>query len=272
MSYDRGKHLVMHVDSNIVPERPFLQGLPLPASTDTFTPVAHEDFDNLVQEAIRDAGITIKSSEYGLSNPEKDPSNIGVRYRHKFFVAHDTVDNVTDGVGMVIGARSSTDKSFAAGLVFGQRVFICDNTAFSGEYVLRRKHTRHILRDLPKMISAGMGTYFDQKEMQAKLVERLREQHLNPIRLDHLLVEGAERGIITYSDIRKVKSEFYDPSVQGVAHEQTGWGAHNAFTYHLQKYSEGSRVNRTLRLSGLFRTQFAPDLVDPRVALREAND
>lgn len=251
MSWEKGKHLVMHVDSNIVPERPFLRDLPLPEATETWQPVSHLDFDNLVQRAIEDAGIKIKSSEYGMSRPDE------YGFRHKFFVAHDTVDEVTDGVGMIIGARNSTDKSFAAGLVFGSRVFICDNTAFSGEYVLRRKHTAHILRDLPKMIAAGMGTYFNEVEAQGKLIDRMKNYRLSPHGLEthDLLVRSAERRIIPWADIPKVKKEFIEPT-KNVA-EPTMWGLHNAFTYTLQKYVEGTRVDRTLRLSGVFRSEFA---------------
>tara|TARA_R110000824_G_scaffold19793_2_gene75898 strand:- start:20129 stop:20971 length:843 start_codon:yes stop_codon:yes gene_type:complete len=254
MGFSRAKHLIMHVDSQVVPQRPFLKGLPLPEATNTFTPVAHEDFDNLVQQAISDAGIKIKQSEYGLSNTDSDG------YQHKFFVAHDTVDEVTGGVNMVIGARSSTDKSFAAGLVFGQRVTICDNRAFSGEYVLRRKHTRHILRDLPKMIAAGMGTYFQQAELQAKLIESLKDEDVNRYCLHDTLIGAAERTIIPWADIPKIKSHFYEPT-DGNKFEETGWGLHNAFTYHLtNKYTQGSSIDRSLRMSGLFRSTFAPEL------------
>jgi hypothetical protein len=54
-------------------------------------------------------------------------------------------DDYTDTVGL----RNSHDKSFPIGIAFGSRVFVCDNLAFHGEHVIRRKHTVKAKRELP---------------------------------------------------------------------------------------------------------------------------
>ncbi len=43
-----------------------------------------------------------------------------------------------------VGLRNSHDKRFPIGISFGSRVFVCDNLAFSGDRVIRRKHTRRM--------------------------------------------------------------------------------------------------------------------------------
>ena len=53
----------------------------------------------------------------------------------------------------VLGFRNDNKLRFPAGMVLGVGVFVCDNLCFNGEVQLRRKHTRHIKRDLPPMIS-----------------------------------------------------------------------------------------------------------------------
>jgi hypothetical protein len=53
----------------------------------------------------------------------------------------------------VVGIRNSHDKAFAAGIIAGAQVLVCDNLCFSGEILLARKHTGHIHYDLPVMVT-----------------------------------------------------------------------------------------------------------------------
>jgi hypothetical protein len=45
------------------------------------------------------------------------------------------------------------DKSFPIGIAFGSRVFVCDNLAFVGDRVIRRKHTSKAKRELPGLVT-----------------------------------------------------------------------------------------------------------------------
>ena len=62
----------------------------------------------------------------------------------------------------VLGLRNSHDKTFPAGIVAGAQLFICDNLSFSGEVKFARKHTSHIVRDLPQITSRAIGQLLDQ--------------------------------------------------------------------------------------------------------------
>ena len=147
--------LMLHVDSENV-QRDELALLPTPPATETWQPVGHGVFDGLVRESLAKAGIAVQRSHYGLSRPSEEG------FRHRLFAILETQDRILDGqVGLTIGLRNSTDQSMSAGLVYGNRVFVCDNLAFAGEYVIRRKHTARILQDLPAMIDRGVGQFFD---------------------------------------------------------------------------------------------------------------
>jgi hypothetical protein len=52
-----------------------------------------------------------------------------------------------------VGLRNSHDKSFPIGIAFGSRVFVCDNLAFIGDHVIRRKHTVKAKRELPGLVT-----------------------------------------------------------------------------------------------------------------------
>lgn len=51
-----------------------------------------------------------------------------------------------------VGLRNSHEKRFPVGMSFGSKVFVCDNLAFVGDHVIKRKHTANLKRDLPGLI------------------------------------------------------------------------------------------------------------------------
>src|SRR6185295_13974528 len=64
---------------------------------------------------------------------------------------------------LAIGLRSSYDRTLSVGLAAGSRVFCCDNLAFSGEVQAARKHTVHVLRDLPDMVYRMLSNVCQQR-------------------------------------------------------------------------------------------------------------
>jgi hypothetical protein len=51
------------------------------------------------------------------------------------------VHGLTQERGLSLGFRNSMDKSMVVGIVSGTKVFVCDNLAFSGDYLTFHKHT-----------------------------------------------------------------------------------------------------------------------------------
>jgi hypothetical protein len=139
----------------------------------------------------------------------------------------------------------------SAGLVYGNRVFVCDNMAFTGEYVIRRKHTARILEDLPTLIDQGVGQYVEQADRQRVLIERLQNQPFTDHEAYHTMVNAAARHIIPYANIKAVRKEWHEPS-HNVFSARTGWSLYNSFTEVMKRYVPEAAANRTLRLTGFF--------------------
>jgi hypothetical protein len=239
--------LMLHVDAQNV-QRDELKGLSTPLPTQTWHPVSHEMFDSLVRQSLTKAGITITQSHYGLSKSTEEG------YRHRLFAILETQDKILSGqVGLTIGLRNSTDQSMSAGLVYGNRVFICDNLAFTGEYVIRRKHTARILEDLPAIIDRGVGKYFEQLERQRMLIERLQNHNLGDPEAYYTMVDAAARGIIPYSGIKTVRQEWHNPGHE-VFSARTSWSLYNCFTEAMKRYVPEAAADRTLRLTGFFQS------------------
>lgn len=237
--------LTLHMDSENV-EREELKALPAPPATETWQPVSHGHFDALVRDSLHRAGIEVAQSSYGLSMPTEEG------FRHRLFAVLETRNHLLDGqVGLVIGLRNSTDQSMAAGLVYGHRVFVCDNMAFAGEYVIRRKHTARILEDLPSLIDRGVGQFFEQAQRQRILIERLQNREMDDKDACFAMIEGAAKRIIPYSAIRDVRKEWHAPGHEAFA-PRTGWSLYNCFTEAMKRYVPETAAERTLRLTGFF--------------------
>jgi len=96
-----------------------------------------------------------------------------------------TLRSAYGNYGDIVGLRNSHDKSFPIGIAFGSRVFVCDNTAFIGEHVIRRKHTVKAKRELPGLVTEIVQPLQQQRIAQnqkllayqeAPLTRRLRSR------------------------------------------------------------------------------------------------
>ena len=241
--------LMLHVDSASAQAQDLVE-LPVPPATETWQPISHYAFDSLVRATIEDAGIEVRQVEYGLSRVTEEG------FRHKLFGIYHTANDILQGeAGATIGFRNSTDQSLSAGLVFGSRIFVCDNLAFAGQFVIKRKHTKRILDDLPRLVRLGIGQFEAQVGAQKQLFTRLKETEITSPHVNDMLVRAAASGVISFAGIRKVRKEWLAPS-HDAFRERSAWSLYNAFTEVAKSYEPIPRSQRTLMLTGLFRREF----------------
>ena len=132
--------LILHAGANLV-SYDELRTVPLPPATDTHVPVAHHEIVELVRYTLGFYQHEIVEEHHAIM-PD------GMRYFGLM-----TLRSPYGNYGDVVGLRNSHDKSFPIGIAFGSRVFVCDNTAFVGEHVIRRKHTVKAKRELPGLVT-----------------------------------------------------------------------------------------------------------------------
>jgi hypothetical protein len=81
-----------------------------------------------------------------------------------------------------VGLRNSNDRTFPIGIAFGSRVFVCDNLAFIGDQVIRRKHTVKAKRELPGLVKEIVQPLQAQRIAQnGKLLITKRRPSLTPL-------------------------------------------------------------------------------------------
>lgn len=211
-----------------------------PAPTDTHFPIPH---DVLLDETRR----LVASHDLRIVNEGHALAHEGNRYFGLMEVAPaiPTVPApralaITDGAShtdglvkpdfaTIVGVRNSHDKAFSAGLVVGSQVFVCDNLAFSGEVQMRRKHSRHILRDLPSLLEAAMGKLMGMRAHQDLRIQSYKDAEIDSRTAHDLMVRGMRAGVVPSSKLTKVVDQWEKP-----AHEdfepRTVWSLFNSFT------------------------------------------
>jgi hypothetical protein len=233
--------LTLHCGGERV-DRDALRALPQPVGlTPTHFPISHYEFVSQTISQLEQVGVSVTSEAHGLM---KDAS----RYFGIFGLGGGNDD---DGYGLVVGLRNSHDRSVIAALALGAYVNVCDNLSFSGEVTIERKHTRWILRDLPKLMNEAVGKIVAQRVTMKQRVDRYREFELDDVHAHDLMIRSLRSGIVGASKLPLVVNEWNQPQHDEFK-PRTAWSLFNAFTEVLKGYEIHSSFARSQPLHGLF--------------------
>ena len=226
-----------------------------PPNTITHFPIPHHELIEVALNSARgDFGFEIVNQAHGMTHD-------GARYFGLFEVQSDMLDYAP-----IIGLRNSHDMAFSAGLVIGSQVFVCDNLAFSGEIKIARKHTRNIMRDLPLMMGRAFERLGDMQKHMELRIDAYKSTDLNDQQRDHVLMNAARMGALSWSNLGKVHNELLNPTHAadefGVC-EDSAWNLFNACTEVLKTRSSNGPDPRW--------TQFLHRVFDQAVDLGDFN-
>jgi len=243
----KNANLVLHCGATAV-DRSELALAPMPEATDTYQPIAHDHFIDLVENKMRDVGFTFGSQVHSLTR----------NGQRSFSMVQLMNGSQQDEHALVMGVRNSYDKAFAATVLFGAYVFLCDNLSYSAEVVIGRKHTTHILRDLPDLVAAGVGQTKAMSYVQDQRFEVYRDFKLTDARADRLMIEMIRRDAINTSRFDKLVTEWYEPRVDHGP--RRAWRLFNACTEALKGAPPHDMPRRTIELQAIMdaETGFTP--------------
>lgn len=217
--------------------RPTLEGVVLPPTTKSYQPIGHSWLLNQLEDAVRDMGFAFGSEHHGLSHD-------GNRYFG--LIELRGVLDVNADYTIQMGVRNSLDKRFGAQVAFGAQVLVCANLCFGGEYMLGRKHTTHIERDLPPLIADTLKGIPQLAADQDNRFNAYQEAPLSVRNADHLIMNMLRAGAVNTSRIEKVIKEWDEPSFDHG--DRTVWRAFNAATQALKGANIHEMPMRTIRL------------------------
>lgn len=224
---------MLHCGAESVDEEALAQ-VSVPEATSSYQPLTHLDFLKNVRFVLGEHGYQISKEYHGLT-----------RGGDRYFGTVELENNATDrDFGWVVGLRNSYDKSYPAGLVAGSRVFVCDNLSFSGEIVVRRKHTTHILRDLPRLVDGMVSQLHASFQKQSEQFDTYKRSELTNGQANDIIVKCLEFGVIPSADVLDVVKEYKQPRYEAFE-GRTAWSLFNSFTEILKGRSEFSLPKRT---------------------------
>lgn len=210
-----------------------LRQLPVPMPTETHVPIPHFSLVDMVKYGLGFFGHDIVSEDYGVT-PD------GARFFGVLSLRSEYGD-YTDTVGL----RNSHDKRFPIGISFGSRVFVCDNLAFCGDHVIKRKHTANAKRDLPGLVADVVEPLRGQRQAQAATFEMFRRTALLQHQADQAIMQLFRRGVINVTRIAEVLEAYERPPHDWGG--ETAWRLFNATTFALTgKVAENPQVTRRL--------------------------
>lgn len=201
------------IGSNRVTEAEVLQ-VPAVPFTRTFHPVNHKDVIGAIRSGIVATGMEVVNTQYVLANEGK-----------RMFGVWDLSAGNSE-LCWSLGIRNSMDKSMAMGITAGTRVFVCENLAFTGEFVEFRKHTKGLDADDLEFIA-----YRAIKKMVGTLSrfqawhEGLKQYELTEMDAKILLVEIMTQNVIPPSRFARFTDLYW-----GGVYAKTMWGFHEATT------------------------------------------
>lgn len=227
-----------------------VQSVNTPAPENRWYPIAHHELVNQTLEALDNTpAITVGKMQHSLSRD-------GARY---FGIVDIRNGDTREDYGLTVGIRNTHDRSFAAGLALGTRVFVCDNLAFSAEVVLHRKHTVRILEDLPRLANAAIGKLIEQKDELHNRIEMWKSVLLTQSQVNDILIRALESKVITSTQIPTVLSEWRRPRFEDFA-ARTAWSLQNAFTEVIKHYRPEQITRRTIPLQGILNNVCQPQV------------
>src|SRR5262245_52703630 len=175
--------LMLHAGANAVTYDE-LRSVHTPEGTDTHIPVAHHEIVELMRYTLGFHGHEIVEEHHAVM-PD------GMRYFGLM-----TLRSPYGTYGDVVGLRNSHDKSFPIGIAFGSRVFVCDNTAFVGDHIIRRKHTSKAKRELPGLVSEIVVPLQAQRIAQNQKLLTYQATELTDQVADHAVLTMYRKGVI----------------------------------------------------------------------------
>lgn len=232
-------NLVLHCGGQQV-SRADLGRVALPAATKSHVPVGHDFFVGMVQDILENAGLRVVGEAHGLSSE-------GQNYFGCLQVAG--AHSSTADYSTVVGLRNSHIKWFAAGMVCGSGVFVCDNLAFHGDIVTGRKHTAHMLTDaeegLRPRMERAMGEVIAKSQIQGRLFEAYKAKELTDRDAEHLMIEMLRKDVISATKMPKLVQQWDTPDHEEFKVGKTAWRLFNAATETLKGVGMAALPGRT---------------------------
>jgi len=229
-----------------------------PEATETWQPVPHAALIDASERALNLQGWTVESQTYEMDRE-------GARMFATWAIVNGTRH---EDYRLSVGIRNAHDKAFAAGIGLGAWVLVCANLDFAADFLIGRKHTSGILRDLPGILEGIFGRVGRFETAHAARVESYKRTPLGDAQVHDIVIRSVDAGVMANSYIGKVLGEWRASDHEDFA-PRTAWSLFNAYTEVFKTTNVFDLSTRTTRLHGLLGAVALDAGQDPRQSALE---
>lgn len=207
-----------------------------PPATSSYTPVKYAELLDMVEDTAKDhLGLDVLDLSLGVAGK-------GAR-----FFGTMSLDTQQDDRGMMIGFRSSLNKSMGVAIATGSKVFVCSNMCFAGDaVVVMRRQTTNVWETLRSTIVTAIQAASQSYEDMDYQIGRLREK---PVALDRgyeLLGRMYGHRLISAPQLKVAAGDWRSARHEEFA-EQNAWSLYNCVTEGLKSSDRGRMLTAHTR-------------------------
>ena len=210
--------LMLHCGAEEV-EYDALPDFPIPEPTKSHVPIPHYDVANMVKYSLGYFDHEVVEEHHAVTAD-------GARY-FGLLSLRSADGDYTDTVGL----RNSHDKKFPIGISIGSRVFVCDNLAFMGDHVIKRRHTPNAKRDLPGLVAGVIEPLHDYRASQRAKLQTYHNTVLSDGQADQAIMLLYRQHVINVQRIAHVANQWDNPEYDWG--DKTAWRLFNCVTHAL---------------------------------------
>ncbi len=206
---------------------------PMPAKTESYSPVSHRNVIEAVYEEAEKRGFQIGSEQYWSSKS-------GMQMTGKVNI----VVPGNDELGMMIGFKNSYDKTIALGFAAGGNVLVCTNGMVTGDITLVRRHTGSIVEEIQSKIITSMEKL--EEEFQTIVAQSQRMKSIEISKKDMAELAGRlfiEEELVNTTQLNILKKEIV---ASEAFPDETVWSMYNHVTEAFKKSHAYSYLNNHL--------------------------
>jgi len=225
-----------------------------PAPTETWNPIAHVDFLDVIESELRSQGWRLHETRHDLAKG-------GIRYTGRaLLIPADVSEVVRAGadVKLMLGWANFLDKSRAATILGGSDVFVCSNGQMFAEHKVSGKHTTNVIRTLRSRFAGALDAILNRFDDEVRRFEEFKETALERPDMAEMILDARKRGALPAADVLKVMAEYDAPSFEEFK-GGTVWSGFNAFTTVARARFEknpAAAADESLALGELFEERY----------------
>jgi len=201
-----------------------LKAVPLPARTETYSPVAHHELIKKVIAITMDVlPVKLVAQGFGLSH---EGQRMFSHLRFKNGMGNREM-------GLCLGVVNSYDKRLPVKIAAGANVFVCDNLALTGDITYMRKHTGDVWNIIEDAIRDHIGSSEDaflQVLVDVKQMKRIKLTNDKAYQILGLLYGNR---MLTNPMMTIARREWDEPSHKAFE-PRNAWCLYNAITAALK--------------------------------------